>query len=69
MAALKPMNTSVTDRTDLKILHEWQLPGRIPFFWPVAKATYFAALVLNRLGVPNILAVMSEKKDQLGKVV
>ena len=69
MAALKPMNTSVANNTDLKIIHEWQLPNRIPFFWPVAKATYFTALLLKRLGVPNILAVMSEKKDQLGKVV
>ena len=67
MTALKPMNVSIV--TNLKILNEWRLPDRIPFFWPVAKATYIVALLLKKLGVPNILVVMSEKKDQLGKVV
>ncbi|KAG2225607.1 hypothetical protein INT45_013718 [Circinella minor] len=68
MTALKPMNVSIVTN-NLKILNEWRLPDRIPFFWPVAKATYFVALLLKKLGVPHILVVMSEKKDQLGKVV
>ncbi|KAI9274355.1 etoposide-induced protein 2.4-domain-containing protein [Phascolomyces articulosus] len=70
MATLKPVNGPVsTTTTYLKIMNGWCLPDRIPFFWPVAKATYFAALLLKNLGAPNILAIMSEKKDQLGKVV
>ncbi|KAI8141454.1 etoposide-induced protein 2.4-domain-containing protein [Fennellomyces sp. T-0311] len=68
MAALRPANL-VVPATPLNSIQEWRLPDRIPFFWPVAKGTYCVALMLKKAGVPDVLSAMSEKKDQLGKVV
>ncbi|KAI9482542.1 etoposide-induced protein 2.4-domain-containing protein [Zychaea mexicana] len=69
MAALKPIRAPATTATGVRAIHQCRLPNQIPFFWPVAAATFTMAILLKKLGVPNVLAVMSEKKDQLGKIV